>query len=297
MWTSQQILRRSSNLNSNVVSLADRALSVYREDGAIILTKKTLRKLYTECYSRAISARGGYSLTLGDQTVEFSALTPTLVRRNRQRFYSEFEEIRDFLKSIENEDDVVYDIGANTGLYSLFAAKVCHQGTVVAFEPYPPNVRVLRQDIDRNSLDNVTIVESALSDSVGEIEFSQPKEDDIGYGSSSINVKEDGEALTLPTTTVDTLIADGEIPPPNVVKIDVEGAEPLVIDGMKEALANPSCRVLYCEVHLPGISKRPSIEDFGSSPKELRAKLEELGFSVQQMRTEGDVELTIKATK
>jgi FkbM family methyltransferase len=280
-----------------VESLANRALSVYREGGAIVLIKKTLRKLYTESYSRAISVRGRYSLTLDDQTVDFSAPTPTLVRRNRQRFYSELEEIRDFLESIENEDDVVYDIGANTGLYSLFAAKACPHGTVVAFEPYPPNLGVLRQDIDRNSLYNVTVVESALSDSVGEIEFSQPRKDDIGYGSSSINIEEDGEALTLPTTTGDTLIADGEIPPPNVVKIDVEGAEPLVIDGMKQTLANPNCRVLYCEVHLPGVSKRPSIEDFGSSPEEIKTKLEGLGFSVEQMGTEEGAELTIKATK
>lgn len=277
-------------------SLTDRALSIYREAGAIVLIKRALGKLYTESYAQAMSIKGRYELTLNNKNIEFSAPNPTLVRRNRQRFHSELEEIRNFLKSIEN-DDVVYDIGANTGLYSLFAAKVCHHGTVVAFEPYPPNLRVLRQDIARNSLYNITVVESALSDSVGEIEFNQPRNNDIGYGSSSINVKKDREALTLPTTTGDTLIADGEIPPPNVVKIDVEGAEPLVIDGMKEALANPNCRVLYCEVHLPGISERPSIEDFGSSPEELEAKLEKLGFSVQQMRTEGDAELTIKATK
>jgi len=280
-----------------VTSLADRAISVYHEDGVLVLAKKALRKLYIESYCRAISAGGHYSLTLDDQTVEFSAPTPTLVNRNRRRFQSELGELRDFLGSIDKSDDVIYDIGANTGLYSLFAAKTCHQGTVVAFEPYPPNLEVLRRDLARNNLDNIEIVESALSDLVGEIEFSQPAEDDIGYGSSSIDAGGNDKALTVPTTTGDTLVGDGEIPPPNVVKIDVEGAEPLVIDGMKDILARPSCRTLYCEVHLPGISRRPSIEDFGSSPDELEAKLKELGFSVQQIGAESRLELTIKATK
>lgn len=169
-----------------MISLADRARAVYREEGALVLAKKTLRKLYTESYCRAMSARGHYSLTVDGSTVEFSAPTPTLVNRNRRRFRSEAAELQDFLTTIE-DDDVVYDVGANTGLYSLFAAGRCPRGTVVAFEPYPPNLGILRRDIERNDLRNVEVVESALSDGVGEIEFSQPEEDDVGYGSSSID--------------------------------------------------------------------------------------------------------------
>jgi len=280
-----------------VTSLTDRAFSIYREDGTLILVKKALRRLYIESYYQVISSRGHYSLTLDDRTVKFSAPTPTLVKRNRQRFQSEFEELHDFLGSIEEEDDMIHDIGANTGLYSLFAAKACQQGIVVAFQPYPPNLEGLRRDLARNNIYNIKVTESALSDSIGEIKFSQPTENDIGYGSSAIETNGDGEALTVPTTTGDKLVADGEIPPPNIVKIDVEGAEPLVIDGMEEILAGPNCRTLYCEVHLLGSSIRPSIEDFGSSPDKLEEKLKELGFSVQRMHTEGELKLTIKATK
>ncbi|GAB6878850.1 FkbM family methyltransferase [Halorubrum gandharaense] len=279
-----------------MISLANRALSIYRESGPLVLIEKAFQKLYSESYYRAMSARGHYSLTLNDQTVEFSAPTPTLVERNQKRFQFEFDEIGDFLDSIEDED-VVYDIGANTGLYSLFAATKCPRGKVVAFEPYPPNVEVLRRDIARNSLNNIKVVESAISNSGGEIEFNQPEEDDIGYGSSSIDTDGTDGSLTVPTTTVDTLVEDSEIPPPNVVKIDVEGAEQLVIDGMMETLSGPSCRVLYCEIHLPGVSKRPSIEDFGGSPDELEAKLEGLGFTVQRVQMERGSELTIKAKK
>ncbi|WP_353635046.1 FkbM family methyltransferase [Halobacterium sp. NMX12-1] len=279
-----------------MTSLVDRGISVFREDGALILLKKTLQKVYREIYCKSMAARGHYSLKLTNRTVEFSAETPTLVRRNRQRFKSESKELRDFLGAIK-EDDVVYDVGANTGLYSLFAAKKCPQGTVVAFEPYPPNIRVLQQDITRNGLDNVTVIKSALSDSVGEIKFSQPNDDDIGYGSSSINTGGTREEITVPTTTGDTLVADDKIPPANVVKIDVEGAEPLVLDGLEQVLSAPSCRVVYCEVHLPGVSKRPSIQDFGSSLEELEFRLKEWGFSVQRLQTKGDSEITLKAKK
>jgi len=279
-----------------VTSLADRALTVYREDGALVLGKKALQKLYTNTYCRIISLRGHYSLTLNDETVEFSAPTPTMVKRNRKRFISEQEELRAFHDEIEPED-TVYDIGANTGLYSLFAATKCRRGTVAAFEPYPPNIEVLRQDRNRNALHNIDIVESALSDTVGEIEFSQPDEDDVGYGTSSIDTTGEGDSITVPTTTGDRLVADSELPPPNVVKIDVEGAEPLVIEGLKEALSTPECRAVFCEIHLSGSDVRPSIEDFGSSPDILEKELTDLGFSVERIGTGGRSELTIRATK
>jgi len=72
------------------------------------------------------------------------------------RFETERRELTDFLSDIA-PDDVVYDIGANTSLYTLFAAHRCPQGNVIAFEPYPPNVALLKQDISRNELENVKI--------------------------------------------------------------------------------------------------------------------------------------------
>lgn len=277
-------------------SLVDRGLSLYREEGARVLLEKTLRKLYTDIYCKVISQLDSYTLTLDNRSVEFSTPTSKLVKRNRERFSSEQEVIGDFILEIQ-EEDVVYDVGANTGLYSLFAATECRQGKVVAFEPYPPNVEIFRQDIDRNKLDNIVIVESALSDSVGEVEFSQPEKDDAGYGSSSINIGDQDASITVPTTTGDKLVTDGKIPPPNVVKIDVEGAEHKVIEGMEDTLSAPKCRVLYCEVHLPGSPIRPSIKDFGSSPDELQTHLEQLGFTVERIRTIRGTEIVFKAKK
>lgn len=243
-----------------------------------------------------MSIRGRYSSTLERYTVTFSAPTTTVVRRNRMRFKSEKKELRDFLSEIE-EDDVVYDIGANTGLYTFFAAKACPDGEVIAFEPYPPNLSLLKQDIARNQLQNVETIDMALSDSVGSIEFSQPVKDDMGYGSSAIETTESEATINVPTTTGDQLITDREIPAPNVVKIDVEGSESLVLEGLETTLSTLNCRTVYCEVHLPGVDRRPSVEDFGSSPEDIQNRLEEFGFTVEALNSRNGNEIFYKAQK
>ena len=276
--------------------LVNRALSVYREHGALVLGKKALQELHTGLYCRAVSFRDQYSLMLDGRTIEFSTPTVAMVKRNRNRFQSEQKELHAFVDAIELED-TVYDIGANTGLYSFFAATKCRRGMVAAFEPYPPNIDLLKRDLARNGFHNIEVVESALSNTVGEIKFTHPEEDDIGYGSSSIDAKEDDDATMVSTTTGDKLVSDEQLPPPNVIKIDVEGAESLVVDGMKEVLSSPECRVIFCEIHLPGSKIRPSIEDFGSSSDELCLRLEEFGFTTKEIGISRDSEITIKATK
>ena len=66
-----------------------------------------------------------------------------------------------------------------------------------------------------------------------------------------------------------------------MVKIDVEGAAPLVISGMEQTLSSPECRVVYCEAHFPSNASdsRPSSGDFGLYPNQLRRRFDELGFS------------------
>jgi FkbM family methyltransferase len=279
-----------------VSSLIDRGISIYKEEGSLTLVQKALRKVYRDTFYKTLHIWGYYSLELDNQSIKFSAPSPTMVKRNRMRFDSEKPELSDFMSELR-ADDIVYDIGANTGLYSLFAADRCPDGKVIAFEPYPPNINLLKQDIDRNQLQNIEVVEVALSDSVGTVEFSQPETDDVGYGSSSIEADETESSIEVPTTTGDQLIADGEIPPPDVVKIDVEGAEQLVLEGLEDTLAAEDCRTVYCEVHLSGSKIRPSVEDFGGSLEEICGQLREVGYQVQNIGARSDTEVFLKAQK
>ena len=107
----------------------------------------------------------------------------------------------------------------------------------------------------------VEVVESALSDDSGSAEFASPTEDVCGaasIGSPGIH----GERVR--TERGDGSVRDGAIPAPTVVKIDVEGAEPLVLDGMRRTLADDRCRLVYCEEHHPHPNRPPSA-DFGAS--------------------------------
>lgn len=126
--------------------------------------------------------------------------------------------------------DVVYDIGAHTGYYSLLASTlVGSQGKVFAFEPLSRNIRFLQEHLRLNRVTNVQIMPFAVSDRSGSARFSN--------GSSSFQgrLTSDGEIDVL-VVTLDELWERKELSLPNLVKIDVEGAELSVLMGAKELI-------------------------------------------------------------
>ena len=260
------------------------------------IIKNIYEGVYRSLRGKVLALRGYYDLKIDGVVVSFSAPTSTMVNLNMKRFTSEYEELSDFMSEIK-PGDVVYDIGANTGLYSLFAASKNEDVKVVSFEPYPKNVELLRRDIRRNQLDNVQIKEIALSDTTGTVEFSQPQEEISGHGALSIEAESSQSTTKVSTNTGDKLISKDKIPNPNVIKIDVEGAEPLVIEGLRDAIKDDECRLVYCEIHLSDVEHRPSIQDFGSNYEDFCIWLNKLGFSVHELKSRDDSELFIKAEK
>lgn len=277
-------------------SVITRGISVLHRDGPSELFNKGIEEIKSSVIPKLAAARGSYTLAAGETEIELSAPTAAVVKRNRNRLISEGAELRDFLSEID-PTDTVYDIGANTGLYTLFAAELCSEGEVVSFEPYPPNADLLEQDADRNQSNNISIHKIALSDSSGYTEFTQPSQKDVGYGSASIQPVAANKSMQVPTISGDELISAGDAPAPNIVKIDVEGAESLVIEGLKSALSAQDCRAVYCEVHLPGVDHRPSVDSFDSSLEEIIAELECCGFDVDVVGSRGEYEVFLKGSK
>ncbi len=106
---------------------------------------------------------------------------------------------------------VFYDVGANVGFYSLLAAKKgCR---VFAFEPSPRNILMLKQHIALNHL-NIEAIEAAVADRDGNAVF------DAGPNSSMGALRDSG-GLQVKVVSLDSL----ELPPPDFVKIDIEGGE------------------------------------------------------------------------
>lgn len=270
------------------------ATTIFSQEGPVSFVRTVLSYIYGIVYWWI---NDSYTLVLDDTEVTFTAPNRTVVQRNKRRFNSERRELQDLSGKIE-PGDVFFDIGSNTGLYAIFAAKRRPDANIVAFEPYPPNVRMLKRDLKRNNLENVDVLDVALSDSAGAVQFDQPDHEDMGYGSGSIKseFEDSNSTVEVAAKSGDELISNGEIPTPNVVKIDVEGAEPLVVEGMKNALTNPDCRLVFCEIHRNEVEYRPSISDFGMTLSDMKARFEEFGFEVEELQTRGS-EVFLKAYK
>jgi len=125
---------------------------------------------------------------------------------------------------------VVYDIGANVGFFSLLSSVLAGpEGQVVAFEPLPRNIRYLRRHIQINHLGNVTVIEAAVSDHDGKAAFN------LGPSTAMGRLASVGE-LNVQMVSLDTLLAEGKLAPPDVIKLDVEGAEYDALCGGRDLL-------------------------------------------------------------
>ena len=134
-----------------------------------------------------------------------------------------------FKKSIK-EGDVVFDIGAHVGFYTLLSSLlVGSRGRVVAFEPIPENLNYLKQHLEINSVSNVDIIEAAVSDRHGHDRLSS------GLSSSMWHLDAQGE-LEVRTISLDELVLNAKLPPPNLIKMDIEGAEVLALNGSARVL-------------------------------------------------------------
>lgn len=142
-----------------------------------------------------------------------------------------------WIKLAEQANNIV-DIGAYTGLYGLAAASLDSNKTVVCFEPKLENFNRINENIQHNHLTNVTCFPLAIADQVGQQElysFAQPNF--LTSGSSLISNKGPIiNSIKVESMTLDLLIDNNQIPIPELIKIDVEGAELAVIIGMNQLL-------------------------------------------------------------
>lgn len=162
--------------------------------------------------------------------------TPTIETLYRVRGLRDEEPvIRRTLDEI-NKGDIVWDVGANIGTHALlFVAAGAH---VVAFEPHPPTTAALRKNIELNNA-NVEVVEAALSNETTTSTLLSTG--DPAAGTHHVDSDGGGKQISLVRgVNVDK-------PTPDVLKIDVEGHELEVLEGMEDILKN--IRYAIVEVH------------------------------------------------
>lgn len=152
-------------------------------------------------------------------------------------------EAQKFFEKIIKEGDIVYDIGAHVGFYSLLASnKVGSNGKIFSFEPLPRNIVYLRKHIDINNIKNIDVIEAAVFDKEGVV-FMDDK-----INSFYAKISDNGD-LKIRTVMLDNLVSSEKLLPPNVIKIDVEGAELSVLKGA-DFILNKYNPTIFLSMHI-----------------------------------------------
>lgn len=134
-------------------------------------------------------------------------------------------------------NSVFYDIGANIGFFTVIAARLVGQsGQVYAFEPVPENADRIRHNTEINHFSQVTVFQKAVGASAGEAELLLAHHSGGATLSSAGTPPDLRGKMEVELVCIDDLISQGRLQPPSVVKIDVEGAEIAVLQGMVQTL-------------------------------------------------------------
>ncbi len=167
------------------------------------------------------------------------------------------------------------DIGANVGYFSLCAAKIVgEEGGVFSFEPDEHNYKLLARNVEKNGYNNITTVKKAVSDTNGRATFYLKEEN---LSAHSLVKEKNTTAVEVETTTLDDYL-DGR--DADVIKIDVEGAEPLVLKGMQKTLEQSEKIAVITEFYPNAIA------ELGYSPEEYLLNLVDMGFVLYRIGEE-----------
>jgi FkbM family methyltransferase len=226
-------------------------------------------------YNLLFLSRATRSISAGPLHATFSTPTHTIMEHVESRGGEQFL-LEEFLAGLK-ADDVVWDVGASFGLYTVLAArKVPGTGSVVAFEPEPRMRTLLEKNLRLNGIRSVSVRSIALGDKNGTTELFIAANPNSGTsslaGRSDYRLRKKGIPVEL--RRGDSLSGSEGIPAPTCVKIDVEGGEARVARGMGTLLTDGRLRSLYCEVH-PLL-----LPSFGDTADAFERMLTEEGFTV-----------------
>lgn len=152
---------------------------------------------------------------------------------------------------------VLYDVGANIGFFSLLGARrVGPTGHVYAFEPVPENAAAIRANAAANGLANITVIEAAATRTSGSADLLVIGEASWSHLASYGDHPGTRRTLSTRTVAIDDL---GDLRPPDVVKVDVEGAEIAALAGMERILGEHAPAIV-CECHATNVELADLLE-------------------------------------
>ena len=210
--------------------------------------KKKIHAIYKKFFKIFIGTNiGRYGIVRKLQRFANSNLKPDWVEIEGEKMYLDEVDalclsingihekiITNLIKKEIHSGDVVLDIGAHIGYYTLqFANLVGSTGKVYAFEPEPKNFELLKKNVQINKHDNVVLIQKIVSDKDGIVEFFISKFDSIGNKLFKSN--EAGSSIKIESTTLDEYFKDLK-KKIDFIKMDIQGGEGKAILGMKNLL-------------------------------------------------------------
>ncbi len=165
----------------------------------------------------------------------------------------------------------VIDIGAHVGLHTLrLSERVGRAGRVIAVEPSPANSGLLRVHLTWNNCHNVEIMEAVIGDREDQVEFTfRADPTDPGGFANSLAYDIGGETRKVRMTTIDEICSNFR---PDLIKIDIEGAEFFALRGARETLTR------MAPVVIVAVHPEP-MRLMGTTPAKLVALMSEYGYN------------------
>lgn len=145
----------------------------------------------------------------------------------------------------KGDEKIIIDLGANVGLYTIYAAKRT-RGKVIAVEPEPINFELLRKNVELNKLNNVILINQAVGDYNGTVKLYLASH--AGGHSIFRSWVPEKNSIEVKMTTLDSLLERLNVSSVDMIKIDVENAEYLVLRGSQKSLSR-CCRIAISAEH------------------------------------------------
>jgi FkbM family methyltransferase len=171
------------------------------------------------------------------------------------------------------EGGIFVDIGAHYGFFTLLSCKLSKVNRILAFEPNPVNFQILKQNIELNNIQNVELYNLAVSDQneVRKFKITEASDSCSFYDHTLSSTIEEIEIKTLTLDSIFTNPVDVEI----LVKIDAEGHEISILDGMENFITNSRLKLKMIVEYNPQMLERAN-----HKPGELVSRLFSFGFQV-----------------